>query len=362
MFIYDYLIIILLLLYCLEIISGKYKRNLNKRLYLTACYVMALFVLFADYTKAYDMSDYLMTYHNNPSSMYGTPDDPNPPSEPGFGWLCKLLWLFPIYDIMLIFACKIISFLPILYGIYNHSSFKIGSLIFLITLPGVWLVQIITQRQALSFSFILMALFVLVNRKKHKWWPIWFIILCSLSITFHSTPLLVIPIILVLYYVPINKKTMYVLLIMSCVLSRIFYNYFSQYFLLFFAASEGLERMTRYIEDQDAHGVGSVDMLYNIFYTLFALFLVYYNDGKNKMHEICLKSMVLGWSIFLLIKPLPNSDRATSFLFCLGAIGALPKHTKRCMLILLFFLLALSLQKHMSFSKQDYWPQGLIWW
>ena len=361
MCIFDYLAILLLLLYCIEATGTKRNRKYGNGLYFLACFLMMFVVLFVDYTKAYDMSDYLMTYHNMSSSMYGTPDNPNPENEPGFGWLCKVLWIIPESDFTLIFTCKMLTFVPIFYGIYKFSSFKIGSLLLLMTMPGVWLVEIITQRQALSIALIMIAFYIFIYRERYKYWVLWALLLGGLSIFFHSTPLLVIPISLLLYYVPLNKKFLFVILIAALAFSKMFYDIFSQYFLLAFASSEDFERMTRYVEDQDSLGIGKVNMLYNVFYTLFGIFVVYYNNYKDKVHEICFKAMILGWSIYLLIGPLPNSDRATCYFFCLGSIGALPQKGWRSAFLLFFFLSAFTLQKHIGYIRQDFWPYTFIW-
>lgn len=361
MHVYDTLTLILIFLYSFEILSLTHSNHQNKGLFFIASCALMFFVLLIDYNNAYDMSDYLLTYHNMPSSMYGTPDNPSTPNEPGFSWLCKMLWILPRFDFVLIFVCKTLCFIPIIYGINNYSSFKIGSLILLITLPGIWLVEIITQRQALSIAFLLIALYIFINRSKFKLWFVWVVALFAIAISFHSTPLLMIPISLVLYYTPISKKLMYIVLILSCSLSKVFYDVFSQYFLLFFANSEDFERMVKYVDNQEELGIGKVNILYNMFYTLFAVFLVYYNEYKDKIQEFCLKSMVLAWSIYLLIGPLPNSDRSTGFFFCVGAIGAMPKRNLKSALILLLFLIAFSLQKHMGYIRQDFWSDSFIW-
>ena len=355
---YDWLAIILLLAFFMRLFMRGQVTHDNANMFVICICVMMIFVLFADYTKAYDMSDYLMTYHNISSSMYGTPDNPVPPSEPGYGWLCKALWVFPKSDFLLIFTCKMLTFVPLFYGIYKFSSFKIASLLLLITMPGVWLVEIITQRQAISIAFIMIAFYIFIQKERYKYWFVWCMLFGIISVFFHSTPLLVIPISLFLYYVPMNKMFMYLALIMACVFSKIFYDVFSQYFLILFAASEEFNRMTRYIDEQDTLGIGKVNMLYNIFYTIFGIFIIHYNEYKDRIHKICLKAMVCGWIVYLLIGPLPNSDRATCYFFCLGAIGSLPQKSRRCALLLFLFLTAFVLQKHMGYVKQDFWPSS----
>lgn len=267
-----------------------------------------------------DVPNYIKFYKNLPSSIYGTPRDTTFGFEPGLPLVCWLLWLFPKSDFFFVLMMRLICMAPVFYGIYRYSSHKELSLLLFIILPGCWLLEMITMRQALATSFLLWALVIYLGRPDH--WKIWAALMAVLGLLSHSTSFLVLFFAALALMLPFNKKACYVLLGVAALSGGFFAEKIASGISLIFAPFGLMERVMSYITD----GTETGSMNYVNFLSLgfFGALCVFDYGGEDKKKETFLKLFVTGIVIYCLLGNYPLVDRMVSFFLIAGAFGAIP--------------------------------------
>lgn len=308
--------------------------NQRKKYFFPFALVLLFFLMaFKDTTVGPDTPHYVNFYLGLPS-MYGSVDYPND-IEPGLGWLCRFLWIFPKSELLFIFTTTLFTMLPVFYGIHKYSKNKIVSVLLIMLIEGIWLVQMITLRQALAQSFILIGLFCFLD--KGKWWFYKTGIALFLSFFFHSSPFLIVPLMIIAILVPIRKKSvLYIALIVSLIFSGIFANSLSNLFLSMTSQFGGLERVNNYIEN-DIYGETGYSFLNYAPMTLFVMSLVYYNN-PNDQNWLFVKAFALGIIAYNILGSIPLVNRAIAFLLLVGVTGGLPS-VKKGKAVMICFLL-----------------------
>ncbi|MCQ2170402.1 MAG: EpsG family protein [Bacteroidales bacterium] len=290
------------------------------------CVAMVLFIMtFRSYDPTMvnyqdDIPNYIRFYNNLNSSNYGTPGNTTYGFEPGLSLVCWLLWLFPKSDLFFVLMMRLICMAPILYGIYRYSSQKELSLLLVILLPGCWLLEMITMRQALATSFLLWMVFVYLERPRR--WKLWVFVLALMALLSHSTSYLVLIIASVVLFLPFNKKVCLIILAIAAVSGGFFASKLAGLFASFIAPLELLERVTSYISDATEMGEAN-PASFIVFGILGALCVLSIEKGDRK-RELFGKFFVTGIVIYCMLGNYPLVDRMTSFFILTGAIGALP--------------------------------------
>lgn len=357
MCIYDILCLFLFVLFCFQ-----YKTRIKDA---KAFYWGVAAILFVMCFKSSntgeglgDLQGYVNLYLGK-ASMYDSDD-----VEPGLKFLCLCLHFLPISEFIFITFTTLLIMCPIFWGIKNYSQNKTYSLMLLFALQGVWLVVYIAMRQALAQAFILSAIFVFFNRDKIKKWKIYTIALMIVSSFFHSTPYIIIPLALGAFFIPENKKYLYIALIVSLLLSSTVYIFLADTFLSYFGNISQISRVTSYIEDE-TYGM---DSGYNILnyapLTILALAMVYYNNISQK-NVYFLKAFVMGVVIYNLLGNIPLVNRAVCFLFVLGLVGAVPKikgnRQFAAMAILILYFIWRNYVHFAEGTHSAYLPYHFIW-
>lgn len=354
--IYDVLSLFIFILFCIQ-----YKKyNINRFFYYG---VLALLFVMCFKSPATgeglgDLQEYVNLYLGK-SSMYNSDE-----VEPGLSWICKLLHIFPLSEFLFISVTSLIIMSPILYGITKYSQNKLYSLMLLLTLTGVWLVLYIAMRQALAQTFILTAIFVYLNRDNIKKWKIYIGSLILLSMFFHSTPYILIPLTIVAFFLPQKKKWFYMALVISLLLSSVVSQLLANMFLNYFGNVGEVDRITHYISDE-TYGMDSGFNLLNFApLTILASLMVYYIEITPK-NAFFVKAFVLGIVLYNLLGNIPLVNRAVCFFFILGAIGSVPKiNTQRKFLVMsvliLYFIWRNNIH-YMADSHSAYLPYHFIW-
>lgn len=323
--------VILFLLYAVNL---KNKDD-NKNLFIISAVFLTFLMAFKDSSVSPDTPEYVNFYLNK-FSIYGSVAQPND-IEPGLGWICKILWILPKWDFIFIFTTTLLTMIPVFRGISAYSENKIASVLLIMIVPGIWLVQMITLRQALAQAFLLMALYWFLERKE-KWW-IKTLISIVISFFFHSSPFLIIPLSLLAIFLPVrDKRYVYVALVLSLLIAGTFSNMLGQLFNSYFGAFQGLDRVTTYIEN-DTYGETGFSFFNYAPMTFFAGFLTYCCDVNSKKW-IFVKLFVLGIIVYNILGNIPLVDRSIAFLLVAGIIGGLPSR-KQCTLCMALFLLYL---------------------
>ena len=267
-----------------------------------------------------DVPNYIKFYKNLPSSIYGTPRDTTFGFEPGLSLVCWLLWLFPKSDFFFVLMMRLICMAPVFYGIYRYSSHKELSLLLFIILPGCWLLEMITMRQALATSFLLWAAIAYIDKYEH--WKMWVAVLSVAAALSHSTSYMVLGITAIVLLIPFNKVFCYVSLAVAAVSGGLFASKLAGSFASIMAPLELLGRVTSYISDSTETGGASFASF--VVLGLFGALCVFALEEGDKKKELFVKFLVTGIVIYCLLGNYPLVDRMVSFFLLMGAIGAMP--------------------------------------
>lgn len=321
--------VILFLLYA---INQRYRDN-NKTIFLIAAGLLFFIMAFKDSSVSPDTPEYVNFYLNK-ESMYGSVTEPNG-IEPGLGWICRILWILPKEAFLFIFITTLLTMIPIFKGIAKYSDNKIASVLLIMTISGIWLVQMVTLRQALAQASLLLAFYWFIE--KDKGWKLKTLISVIISFFFHSTPILLIPLTLVAVFSPVtNKRYIYIALIASLLIAGTLSNMLSQVFNSFFGGFESLDRVTTYIKN-DTYGETGYSFFNYAPMTFFAGFLAYCCDVDSKKW-IFVKMFVLGIVVYNVLGNIPLVDRSIAFLLVVGVIGGLPSRKQYTWIMTLFLL------------------------
>lgn len=267
-----------------------------------------------------DVPNYIRFYNNLSSSNYGTPGDTTFGFEPGLSIACWILWIFPKADLFFVLMMRLICISPVLYGIQKFSSQKEFSLLLFILLPGCWLLEMITMRQALATSFLLGMVFTYLERPRY--WKLWAFALAVMAALSHSTSIPVLLLTAITLALPFNKKFCYILLALSALSGGFFAEKIAAGISSVFAPLGLLERVMSYITDSTE--TGNMNHLTFLIIGFCGALFVFATEEGDKIKESSLKLFVTGIVIYCLLGNYPLVDRLVSFFFIIGAIGAIP--------------------------------------
>lgn len=290
------------------------------------CVAVTLFIMiFRSYDPTLvnyqdDVPNYIKFYKNLPSSIYGTPENTTFGFEPGLSLVCSLLWLFPKGDLFFVLVMRLICMAPIVYGIYRYSTQKELSLLLFILLPGCWVLEMITMRQALATAFLLWGLIVYMEKPRH--WKLLLAAMAILAALSHSTSYLVLVIAAIATVLPFNKKICYIALAVAAVSGGLFASQIATLFASSFASIGLFERVLSYISD--ATEIGGANPISFVVFAMLGAICVFSVDNADKRKAFFVKLFVTGIVIYCLLGNYPLVDRMTSFFILSGAIGAMP--------------------------------------
>ncbi len=269
-----------------------------------------------------DMVQYIDFYMGDPDSMYGIPLDKDSEIEPGLGLVCKALGFLPKSEFFFVLVMRLICLVPVFYAIWKHSYQKCGSLFLLLTMPGLFLVEMITLRQALAMSCMMMA--VLVWLERPKYWLAWALFALGYASITHSTSLVALPLLVAIYFIPFHRYVFASALLLSGVLAGIFASRIAGAFVSVFAPLESLSRMTDYVVFE-TYSTGEDSPLLFLGYAVIGMAFVWFADQKDSRHIFFVKTMSAAIFIFNILGRYPLVDRLTAPLFFIGLVGAFPR-------------------------------------
>ncbi|MCR5003270.1 MAG: EpsG family protein [Bacteroidales bacterium] len=272
-----------------------------------------------------DMIQYIDFYMENPDSMYGIPLGKDSEIEPGLGIICKVLGFFPRSPFFFVFVMRLICLLPIFYGIRKYSTYKNASLFFFFALPGIALVEMITLRQALATSFLILAVTAYLERPRR--WGLWAAAFMVCSVFSHRTSFLVAAFVLGVLALPFRKYLYMGVLLVSGAVAGVFARILAGAFASVFSSIAAMDQITDYVT-KDIYSMGSESPLLFLGLAVIGAFIVWFCDEKDSRHVFFVKNMALGIIIYNLLGRYPLVDRMTAPLMLIGAMGALPKKTR----------------------------------
>lgn len=274
-----------------------------------------------------------------------------------FIWMGFLKVLFPKVPFVFVFFTTLFYMFPVVWAIKKYSKDKIGSLLSMMLFPGLWLLYIVTVRQAMAQGFILLALIVFFEKYKN-----WKYISCGflvLALFCHSTSFLIIPLIVGVYFIKLKRKMMIILVIASLFLTNVLSDYAGNLFSLLLGGFSEMDRLTSYIGSSYDNAIDR----FRVYLPMsFLCCYVLYLNRKEEKCSFFENSLFVGVIIYNLLGGLDGHliDRFCNFFYLLAAIGALPSQKTKYPIISLLFI-AYILRAHNAYLDSDFMTYKWIW-
>lgn len=333
----------MVILFSLRFIQDNFLKT--KKIWIVAVVILMSLMLLRSGFMRPDLGGYTNLYLGHISGYADVAED-----QPFISiWNATLRFLFPISPFVFIFFSTLLYMIPFLIGVKLYSKDKIASLLCLIILPGTWMVAMITLRQALAQGLMLIGLLCFLQ--KTRYWKIITPIMAVLALICHSTSFLIIPLIVLAFILPINRKWMYILIIVSLFLADVVTMTIGDYFMFLFADVEELKRIVAYGSSSD-FGDSFGHFRAHLATMLFCC-VVFWLNRKNEKPTFFEKCLLFGGIMSNLLSGLDGhlTDRFCNFFFVLAAIGALPDHKKDKYHLFTLCLLAYMLKSYNAFYE-----------
>mgnify|MGYP002519528723 CR=1 FL=1 len=348
MCIYDIWAIILLL--------GMYfqkKHPADKYLFWVATIFLLFLMAFRSDDVGPDMCTYIDSYLGT-GWGYGDVMEQQPVI---FAWMTFLKVLFPKEPFVFVFFTTILYMIPVIWAIKLYSKDKIGSLLSMMLLPGLWLLYIVTIRQAMAQGFILMAIIAFFEKFKN-----WKYISCGflvLALLCHSTSFLIIPLVAGVYFLKLKRKTMIIAVIVSLFLTNAVANYAGNLFATLLGGFSEMDRLTGYIGSDYDNAIGRFRVYLPM--SILCCYILYLNRKEEKC-TFFENALFVGVIIYNLLGGLDGHliDRFCNFFYLLAAIGALPSQKTKYPIVSLLFI-AYIVRAHNAYMGDDFMTYKWIW-
>ncbi|WP_394345257.1 EpsG family protein [Albibacterium bauzanense] len=248
-----------------------------------------------------------------------------------------------------IFTSAVLSLSGVFFFIYKRSPYRILSLLLFVLVGHFYLFQFSGMRQSISISFFLFALHYYIKGKDYRLIAIVFYIL---SISFHTTVLWCLPVILIVERIKFDKKWLYILLWSSFIigLSGIL-NYRLLISMFFEVVGQGINVINRY--DSYTDSLSDVQMsTYRILadmtpLTLIGTACIYY---VKDMNGLLLKLFIIGIFTNNMIITYPIGFRLVIYLVILIIVVVPSIFQRKDTTSLLFYLLIILYYLYKSYS------------
>lgn len=303
------------------------ERKANYKYFVYPTTLVVLFIITMHNGKGFksDIPDYV-NFFLNKSSIYGSyvTGLSSENLEIGIVYYCKLLHLIGVDSRFgFIFISGLLFLLPffLLIKKYSHSATVPFILLMTIYATSVLITFMSGYRQMLSLFFILISLYIYLNKIKYgKKGLITIPFLLAISVIFHSSSYYIIPIIVIIYFLPISKYTMYGILISSLILGS--FELFNLDFITILDDLTFIERTTNYIIN-DVYDNNKAAFLFNIPMVALTLIFIYYSTN-NELKQIFLKSLFFAITIRTLLGYIPLINRVAFPFIIIGLSGSVP--------------------------------------
>ena len=311
---------LIILLFCLFIIE---RNNNNKKVtfWVSTLLVVGLFALRGDNVGG-DTLEYCKYFEGADSSTYGSLKNNND-IEIGFREICRFLQLISTSRFWFIFSTSLISLIPFVCIVRKYSNSPCLSYFYVICSNFCIMVVCIEThiRQNLATAFIMFALYLFLNQKITKKRLIIIVSLMICGILTHTSIYLILPLIIILYLIPLSRKVAISVIVFSCVVTVLFTKEFSQYFMAIMTLLtpyETFDNITRYLES-DKYGLsGQVGIITHFLPVAFWAIVNIYYATEEEIKNIFMKCLVFGTAFTIMASSFGMSFRMFYALQLLG--------------------------------------------
>lgn len=319
----------------------------------------------------YDFPHYLDFFQGG-SYMYGSVDDlANYDLELPYFYFCKFLTLFGRTDFVYIFGTALVYGLPFVYLCWKRSSNPPLSVLMLFTILNTftYLFFLAAHRQMVANTLIFLS-YIIYMESNVKWKTYISIILLAIAVWAHSSSVLLVPILLVLFLSKFeySRKTAMcaigVTLFIGLFMSSMFGSVISNLAQLL-NTYEIAERSTTHIINADDLSASASSFLTLIPFSIVSAFMLYYSDD-NERNSFFGKCMLLACVLINLLSFVPLINRIITTLVLFGIAGGIPAaiHTnKNCRLAMMGVMMVLMIMAYRQYNSPTFrlLPFNFIW-
>lgn len=367
MCIYFVVIILMLLFVILTYNSTTNKQNKYLAVILS---IWSLLFALRHKTVGNDSSGYAAFFEGHGDTwIYGTINSPGDDIEWGFIVISRLLHLISSSYTFYFLIISLIFIIP-MYFYYKDKKYGIWSLLFFIVMSKTFFGLPVMVRQTMSIGLVLIALLFFIHAKIdftykniiHNKNVVFGVALFVFSIFVHRTSLILFPLLLVVFFLRINKKVCYIVVIITFLISILGRELISDYFELILGlvgnvSDDNVNLMqARY---EDAFASRDFSLVRASAWTI-ALILSIWSSNKEDISKYNYKCLIVAFVLYMLLGTSSMGLRISVVFQIIGFSVIVPssiadKKSIRC----LFALLTLAFIVN-SYSNFESWKNEKI--
>lgn len=319
--IYAIVIIVLLLLFLIEQVVKEDK--IRQNLFYIGGFVCLFILAFRSNDVGGDTYNYTGYFIGKARGYYST-YELNDDFEIGFRWICGLLMKISRTELWFLVSTSIITLAPFLYLI--NRDCKTSKILPLILYMSGWSILSVTQtaiRQNVAISFLMLAYIIYTEpniKNKYKW----IIVVASIAMCLitHNTGITALVLVLGAYFIKLNKKASYTIVVASLIISVLMKNVFVSLFDAFYnlmSTVEFAEKMTGYYDNAKYSLDTYVSFGTQGPYTLLVLLYIYMSS-KEDCKSLHYKCLIWGEALYNVGAHFPMMFRVVYPLLFIGII------------------------------------------
>ena len=317
MWVYIIAVLLLVLLFCSE-------NEQNKRSHgIFAGIILFCVVSGHNGQMTNDYPHYMNFFSRAGYSMYGTVDDYN--MEPGYLIYVKFLQIFfsRNYEYIIIWGLTIcIPFFILIKKISAYKSLPV-LLIFVINDGRNLMSFFCAHRQMLSIVLILYAIIIIQSKCNN--WKLLGSICLGLSLFCHSTSFFCLPLLYVVYFIKISRKSVYYYITIVSFLITVVFDLESRFYELGMNLSMYFGDDMRFLSEHYVDSSNSINLTIWRYIPLSGLLclFVYYHKKEN-INDFYLKCFLMAVVLKNLLGFFPHIARSILLFVILACVGAIP--------------------------------------
>lgn len=274
---YPYIILILLLSY-LTIRSWK----LNNRSYYFKWAVIITFLFFAFRACVVGADTYNYTLGFLQKADYYTGDE----IEPLYKVYIKAIRNIWKNEVFFISMNSFLSLFPIYY-IVKKESFNAVLSVFAFFIFQIYLPYFVALRQILAIAMLLVGIIIVMKDKSNKWYL--YGVCACLAYCIHNSTLINAILFCLLYFLKLSNRKIAIMIIVATALVGIVFQSLklNDLFNIYLNLNLGLttERLNTFIQEDQLNDAGStVNIIWNLRFSILGLFIFYFMDDEKINH------------------------------------------------------------------------------
>lgn len=312
---------LIIILFCLFQIERNNRNNKQITFWISTVLFVGLFALRGDNVGG-DTLEYCKYFEGKDSSTYGTLKY-NENIEIGFRFLCVLLQQISLSHFWFILSTSLISLIPFVLIVRKYSISAPLSYFYVICSNFCIMVVCIEThiRQNIATALIMLAIYILNQNKLNRKTLFCGLLLSICGLLTHTSIYLILPFLILLYFIPLNKAIAINIIISSCIITVFFTKYYGEYFMGLMAILspyEAFDNITRYMES-DKYGLSDTVGIFTHFAPIaFWVIVNIYYSTYEELNNIYMKCLVIGSSLIIMSTSFGMSFRMFYALQILG--------------------------------------------